>query len=86
MKPALEHDPSLREFGKFVFVVDDPPTRPFVVKADGRAVWPRSDGRYVLEERPRVLDIERCAGPFYTPPIAWFLQKQAVLKERREFF
>jgi|SRR6478735_3883879 len=73
MKLAFEDDPTLRSTGHFVFELDDPPLRPFVVRVDGRIVERAIDGRYYLDKTPKgwpgSLALEVCSGPFYTPPV-----------------
>ena len=66
---SFAFDPELRTEGRFVFALDDPPLRPFLVRVDGRIVAPRHDGAYELDARPKhgegSIVVEVCAGPFY---------------------
>lgn len=82
MKLAFEDDPTLRTTGRFVFVLDAPPERPFVVRVDGRIVKPWAEGRYELADTPKAwpesLAIEVCSGPFYAPPVRWILMRAAM--------
>ena len=86
MKTKFENTPGLREEGKFIFDVDGGFSDGTVVRVDGVVVHPRADGRYELEVRPRSLSsivVEKCAGPFYSPPVRWVLAKAAYLRARR---
>ena len=83
MKPQTVEDGALYEKGFFVFELDGTPDRPFVVKADGAIVPMDPDGRYRLRKAPTHIEIERCAGPFYSPPLQYFLAQRALLALNR---
>jgi len=75
---TFEQDPELATLGRFVFALDYPPERPFVVRVDGVIIKPRSvDGSYELEKTPKrwpeSLEVEVCSGPFYDPPARMIL-------------
>jgi hypothetical protein len=78
VKPQTAKDGRLYEEGFFVFELDEPPDRPFVVRADGAIVPMDSDGRYRLRKAPTHIEIERCAGPFYALRPTYIMAQAAI--------
>jgi hypothetical protein len=83
VKPRTVEDGALYEEGFFVFELDEPPDRPFVVKADGTPVPMDPDGRYRLRRAPSRIEVERCAGPFYALRPTYVLSQAAIRNANR---